>query len=125
MGTFTNATKVNRLVDSTIGYLGLRQCSSTLIGNVFLKGISGGQKRRVSIGVELMGEPSLLFMDEITSGLDSTSSYEIMNVIRLLAQLGHTIILTIHQPSSKIFELMRIHDFNMMVVESGKTAYFG
>merc|ERR1712228_681753 len=64
-------------------------------------------------------------MDEITSGLDSTSSYQIMGVIDALSQKGHTIIITIHQPSSRIFEMMNKRDFSMMVLESGRTEYFG
>eukprot|EP01083_Nonionella_stella_P274608 932227_1 len=113
------------LVENTIEHLGLKSCENTLIGNVFFKGISGGQKRRVSIGIELMGQPALLFLDEITSGLDSSSSYQIMNVINLLAKKGHTIIMTIHQPSSQIFNMMAKNDFTMMVLESGRSMYFG
>ena len=115
----------DELVQSTINYLGLSSCTDTIIGNIFFKGISGGQKRRVSIGVELMGQPSLLFMDEITSGLDSTSSYQIMGVVDALSKKGHTIIMTIHQPSSRIFDMMNKRDFSMMVLESGRTMYFG
>lgn len=101
-----NSINHDTLVDSTINDLGLGSCKDTLIGNIFIKGISGGQKRRVSIGIELMGKPKILFMDEITSGLDSTSSYKIVNLINLLSQKGHTIIMTIHQPSSRIFDMM-------------------
>lgn len=98
--------EINGLVNYTLGYLGLESCANTLIGNPYIKGVSGGQKRRVSIGIELMGQPNFLFMDEITSGLDSTSTYKLMNVVALLAQKGHTIVMTLHQPSSRVVEMM-------------------
>ena len=123
--SYKSSAERDELVQSTINYLGLSSCTDTIIGNIFFKGISGGQKRRVSIGVELMGQPSLLFMDEITSGLDSTSSYQIMGVVDALSKKGHTIIMTIHQPSSRIFDMMNKRDFSMMVLESGRTTYFG
>eukprot|EP00210_Caulerpa_lentillifera_P009722 g9272.t1 len=79
-------------VDSVITELGLRDAADVLIGSWFTKGISGGQKRRVSIGCELLISPSLLFLDEPTSGLDAASAYFVMKGIRSLAEGGRTII---------------------------------
>ncbi|CAM9270433.1 unnamed protein product, partial [Laminaria digitata] len=81
--------------------------SATLlqVGNVFLKGISGGQKRRTSIGVELVVKRKVLFLvDEPTSGLDAASASEIMALLRRLAsESGMIIVTSLHQPSSRVF----------------------
>lgn len=69
------------------------------------KGLSGGEKKRVSIGYELITDPSLLLLDEPTSGLDSFTSLKIMQNMRTEADRGMTVLATIHQPSSKIFFL--------------------
>ena len=61
------------LVDSTINEMGLQDCADTVIGNWHLRGISGGEKRRVSIAIEILMRPRLLFLDEPTSGLDRSS----------------------------------------------------
>jgi len=122
-GSF-NASDLD-MVEHTIEELGLKTCRDVLIGNIFFKGCSGGQKRRVSIGVELMSQPNLLFLDEPTSGLDSTSSFKVMSIVAALAKKGHTVVLTIHQPSSRIFNMMCDNDMSMLVLESGRTMYFG
>jgi ABC-type Mn2+/Zn2+ transport system ATPase subunit len=69
-------------------------------------GLSGGQKRRVSLGIELLAQPRMLFLDEPTSGLDSASAYAIMTSVRKYARATQTPVLcTIHQPSELLFEL--------------------
>ena len=85
--------------------MGLTDAAETLIGNWFLKGISGGQKRRLAIGCELVTHPTLLFLDEPTSGLDAASAYFVMANIRNLAEQGRTVVTVIHQPSSEVFDL--------------------
>ena len=62
--------------------------------------ISGGQKRRLSIAIELVTQPPLLFLDEVTSGLDATSAFQLLKLISKLARLGHSIVMTIHQVCS-------------------------
>lgn len=85
--------------------LKLTKCQDTKIGGIFIKGISGGERKRTSIGVELITDPSLIFLDEPTTGLDSFTSTQIMMLLKNLAESGRTIIQTIHQPNSDIFEM--------------------
>ncbi|PRQ52220.1 putative taurine-transporting ATPase [Rosa chinensis] len=108
---------------ATIREMGLQDAVNTRIGGWGDKGLSGGQKRRVTICIELLTRPKLLFLDEPTSGLDSAASYYVMSRI---ANLGHissprTIIASIHQPSSEVFQLFD----NLCLLSSGKTVYFG
>jgi ABC-type multidrug transport system ATPase subunit len=88
------------VVHTMIDELGLSACCDTVIGGSFKKGISGCEKRCVSIGIELVAHPSILFLDEPTGSLDS--SYAADQVMRLLSQVakaGNTVVFTIHQPS--------------------------
>jgi ABC-type multidrug transport system ATPase subunit len=71
-----------------------------LVGGHLLKGISGGEKKRTSIAFELISDPQVVILDEPTSGIDSLTSYIIINELKTLAKEGRTIILTIHQPNS-------------------------
>lgn len=89
-------------------------CADTRIGGVMLKGISGGERKRTSIGYELITDPSLVLLDEPTSGLDSTTAAKITKILKKEASTGKTIVATIHQPSSEIFNmfdrLILLHD---------------
>ncbi|CAB4283780.1 unnamed protein product [Prunus armeniaca] len=108
--------------EMTIREMGLQDSMDTRIGGWSVKGLSGGQKRRVSICIEILTRPKLLFLDEPTSGLDSAASYHVMNRIVKLAHLdGRTVIASIHQPSSEVFELFQ----NLCLLSSGRTVYFG
>ncbi|XP_042485033.1 ABC transporter G family member 1-like [Macadamia integrifolia] len=108
--------------ESTIREMGLQDAMNTRIGGWSVKGLSGGQKRRVSICIEVLTRPKLLFLDEPTSGLDSAASFHVMNRIAGLAQQdGRTVIASIHQPSSEVFELFQ----NLCLLSSGRTVYFG
>merc|ERR1719389_136039 len=71
-----------------------------------MNGISNGERKRVSIGVELITRPSIVFLDEPTTGLDSFSAWQVMRIVRNLADSGCTVICTLHQPSSEIFALV-------------------
>uniref|UniRef100_A0A453CG71 ABC transporter domain-containing protein n=1 Tax=Aegilops tauschii subsp. strangulata TaxID=200361 RepID=A0A453CG71_AEGTS len=109
------------LVEGTIVEMGLQDCADTVIGNWHLRGVSGGEKRRVSIALELLMRPRLLFLDEPTSGLDSSSAFFVTQTLRGLARDGRTVIASIHQPSSEVFEL-----FDMLfLLSGGKNVYFG
>jgi ABC-type multidrug transport system ATPase subunit len=73
-------------VDRLIEEFGLQGQADTLVGTPFRKGLSGGQKRRVSVAAQLITDPSILYLDEPTSGLDSTASHEVMSLIKRFAR---------------------------------------
>ncbi|KAJ4716858.1 ABC transporter G family member 11-like [Melia azedarach] len=117
-------TEKRERAELTITEMGLQDAVNTRIGGWSSKGLSGGQKRRVSICIELLTRPKLLFLDEPTSGLDSAASYYVMRRIAKLGQkdgVGRTIITSIHQPSSEVFQLFH----NLCLLSSGRTVYFG
>ncbi|XP_058097754.1 ABC transporter G family member 11-like isoform X1 [Magnolia sinica] len=109
------------LVESTIIEMGLQDCADTVIGNWHLRGISGGEKRRVSIALEILMRPRMLFLDEPTSGLDSASAFFVTQTLRGLSRDGRTVIASIHQPSSEVFELFD----RLYLLSGGRTVYFG
>ncbi|KAI9351338.1 P-loop containing nucleoside triphosphate hydrolase protein, partial [Obelidium mucronatum] len=111
------------LVESVILELGLKECANTLVGDEWRKGISGGEKRRVSVGVQLLMNPSLIFMDEPTTGLDSFSARSLIETLVSLAhKTNRTIILSIHQPRSDIFSCF---DQITLLARGGRLAYCG
>jgi ABC-type multidrug transport system ATPase subunit len=79
----------------------------TYVGGKIIKGISGGEKKRVCIAVEMVGKPSVLVLDEPTSGLDSFTANVVIKILRKLSEEGKTIIFTIHQPSYQIFHSLQ------------------
>ncbi|XP_020703545.1 ABC transporter G family member 11-like [Dendrobium catenatum] len=102
--------------------MGLKDAMDTRIGGRTTKGISSGQKKRVSICIETLTRPKLLFLDEPTSGLDSAASYHVMSrIVNQARQYDGTVITSIHQPSSEIFDLFD----NLCLLCAGKTIYFG
>lgn len=108
-------------VDEVIRLLGLESCRKVVIGGATRKGISGGERKRVSIGIELLPFPQLLFLDEPTSGLDSVSSLALCRILRSLAHQECAIIATIHQPQFRIFELFD----DLILLKSGHFLYSG
>eukprot|EP00930_Biecheleria_cincta_P037390 TRINITY_DN2565_c0_g2_i2.p1 TRINITY_DN2565_c0_g2~~TRINITY_DN2565_c0_g2_i2.p1 ORF type:complete len:619 (-),score=111.21 TRINITY_DN2565_c0_g2_i2:13-1830(-) len=100
-----NKEEVESLTNDMIESLGLKECANTYAGNDMIKGISGGQKKRTSIGAELITNPAITFLDEPTSGLDTAAAYNVCNVLKQLANAGQSVMCTIHQPSSEIFQL--------------------
>ncbi len=109
-------------VEKVINLLGLEAHKDTKVGNSFVRGLSGGQVRRVSIGCELVASPKLLFLDEPTSGLDSATSYNVMKELKAIAQkTGTAMIITIHQPSELVFEMAD----RLLLISEGNTCYFG
>jgi ABC-type multidrug transport system ATPase subunit len=99
----TAAQKKQRAEDVLLK-LGLKDCADNLIGSDLIKGISGGEKRRVSIAVQILTDPRVLLLDEPTSGLDAFTASSIMEVLQGLANEGRTLILTIHQSRSDLFQ---------------------
>lgn len=101
---------------------GLNNQSHTLIGTPIRKGVSGGQKRRVSVASQLITAPKILFLDEPTSGLDSAASYEVIKFVRNIAKKHNILVIaSIHQPSTTTFELFD----KLLLLSRGKTAYNG
>ncbi|CAI9774026.1 unnamed protein product [Fraxinus pennsylvanica] len=92
---------------------------NTVIGNWHLRGISGGEKKRLSIALEILMRPKLLFLDEPTTGLDSASAFFVTQTLRALSRGGRTVIASIHQPSSEVFEL-----FDRLYLLSGGKTFF-
>ena len=110
-----------RIVEEVILELGLKECANTRIGNTQHRGCSGGEKRRVSIGVQLLANPSVLFLDEPTTGLDATSAFQLIRTLKKLASKGRTIVTTIHQPRSEIWDFFD----NLIVLSKGSPVYSG
>lgn len=82
--------------DEVIKMLGLEKCKNTRVGGDVIRGVSGGEKKRTSIALELITDPSVLFLDEPTTGLDSKSALDVASVLKMLSENGRTIITTIH-----------------------------
>ncbi|KAK4283386.1 hypothetical protein QN277_000339 [Acacia crassicarpa] len=101
--------------------LGLQSATQTYIGNEGKRGVSGGERRRVSIGVDIIHKPSLLFLDEPTSGLDSTSAYSVVEKVKDIARSGSIVLMTIHQPSYRIQMLLD----RLTILARGRLIYLG
>lgn len=121
---FSHASKadLHNLVMTTIDSLGLSEARNLKVGNPLQKTISGGQRKRLNIGLELLREPSVLFVDEPTSGLSSNDSENIMDLLKELSLRGKMVFVVIHQPSSEIFKM-----FDKLVIldKGGHQIYYG
>ncbi|KAL8129772.1 hypothetical protein V2J09_018927 [Rumex salicifolius] len=111
------AARVQALIDQ----LGLRNAAKTVIGDESHRGVSGGERRRVSIGIDIIHDPIILFLDEPTSGLDSTSAFMVIKVLKRIAQSGSIVITSIHQPSQRIISLLD----RLLFISRGQTVFSG
>ncbi|KAG9145334.1 hypothetical protein Leryth_008269 [Lithospermum erythrorhizon] len=118
--TFSKAKKKMR-IQALIDQLGLRNAAKTIIGDEGHRGVSGGERRRVSIGIDIIHDPIVLFLDEPTSGLDSTSAYMVVKVLQRIAQSGSIVIMSIHQPSYRILGILD----QMIFLSRGQMVYSG
>ena len=119
----TSITEISELADDIIVNLGLIKVRDRIVGDVRRRGISGGEKKRVNIGLELMGKPRILFLDEPTSGLDASSSSLVMSSLKsLVRDDGVTVVSVIHQPRKFIFELI---DNVFLLGMGGRIVYHG
>ncbi|KAG0604531.1 hypothetical protein M758_10G178300 [Ceratodon purpureus] len=115
--------EVNTRVDEIIKQMGLDHVRNTVIGSPEKRGISGGERKRVCVGMELLTHPQLLFLDEPTSGLDSVTALSLCEQLQNLAAIGKscTIVCTIHQPQAKIFNLFHY----LIILKAGQVIYQG
>ncbi|XP_062852054.1 ATP-binding cassette sub-family G member 8 [Trichomycterus rosablanca] len=117
---FSQAQRDQR-VDDVIAELRLRQCANTRVGNNYIRGVSGGERRRVSIAVQLLWNPGILILDEPTSGLDSFTAHNLVITLSRLAQGNRLVLLSVHQPRSDIFQLFDL----VVLLSSGSAVYCG
>ncbi|RDL37213.1 p-loop containing nucleoside triphosphate hydrolase protein [Venustampulla echinocandica] len=111
-------SRINALLES----FGLKAQENNIVGTPIRKGISGGQKRRLSVASQLITAPKILFLDEPTSGLDSAASFEVMSFVKDIAKTNNLIVIaSIHQPSTTTFGLFD----KLILLSQGKTQYFG
>ncbi|RYR50994.1 hypothetical protein Ahy_A06g026059 isoform H [Arachis hypogaea] len=114
-------SKKKARVHALIDQLGLRNAATTVIGDEGHRGVSGGERRRVSIGIDIIHDPIVLFLDEPTSGLDSTSAFMVVKVLQRIAQSGSIVIMSIHQPSYRILGLLD----RLIFLSHGQTVFSG
>jgi ATP-binding cassette subfamily G (WHITE) protein 2 len=109
-------------IDEVLRLLGISHTRNVIIGNTRRKGISGGERKRVSVAMELLNRPKLIFLDEPTSGLDSSTALSVCEALKNLTIVGEcTVVTTIHQPQPKIFALFD----NLMLMKQGNLVYQG
>lgn len=114
--------QINEIVQQTLVDFGLVEAQDLIVGNPLKKILSGGQRKRLNIALELMREPSILFVDEPTSGLSSADSEKVMYLLKRQCLKGKLVFANIHQPSSDIYKL-----FDRMIVmdKGGRVVFFG
>ncbi|PAA61248.1 hypothetical protein BOX15_Mlig010405g1 [Macrostomum lignano] len=110
-----------RKVESVIEELGLSKVADSKIGTELIRGVSGGERKRTNIGMELITDPSVLFLDEPTTGLDAFTAGSVLRTLRNLANAGRTIVFSIHQPKYSIYRLFD----NLTLVVAGRIIYHG
>ncbi|KAG8761944.1 hypothetical protein FRC11_012005 [Ceratobasidium sp. 423] len=120
--TMSRKSKIAR-AEEVMKMLGLDLCADNLVGGELLKGISGGEKRRLSLAVQMINDPAVLIVDEPTSGLDALTANNVMTALNDIARSGRTIILSIHQPRSDIY--VDKLDNIVLLVKGGQVAYAG
>ncbi|KAJ3682777.1 hypothetical protein LUZ60_013004 [Juncus effusus] len=116
-----SSSKKKARVQALIDQLGLRAAANTIIGDEGHRGVSGGERRRVSIGTDIIHDPIVLFLDEPTSGLDSTSAFMVVKVLQRIAQSGSVVVMSVHQPSYRILSLFD----RLLFLSRGQTVFYG
>ena len=113
----------NQLIEDTMAVLGLLEIRHVVIGDEFKRGVSGGQRKRVNIGMELVADPEMMFLDEPTSGLDSTSAKDVVAALKDIAiEKNVAISVVLHQPR---FDIFRMFDDLLLLGVGGRTVYVG
>ncbi|KAJ3416423.1 hypothetical protein HDV05_001581 [Chytridiales sp. JEL 0842] len=117
-----SSTETEAFIDGVLDVLNLSHVQHNPIGDESTRGVSGGQRKRVNIGMELASVPLALFLDEPTSGLDSTAALKVAEILKRVASIGLTVVAVIHQPR---FEIFQQFDEILMIAPGGRTAYLG
>uniref|UniRef100_A0A672L983 Broad substrate specificity ATP-binding cassette transporter ABCG2 n=1 Tax=Sinocyclocheilus grahami TaxID=75366 RepID=A0A672L983_SINGR len=108
-------------VNHLISELGLNKVADAKVGTQLIRGISSGERKRTSIGMELIIDPSVLFLDEPTSGLDASTAHSVLLLLKRMAGQGRTVIMSIHQPRYSIYRLFD----SLTLLANGKQVYHG
>ncbi|KAG2462984.1 ABCG2 protein, partial [Polypterus senegalus] len=114
-------TEKQERVSNVITELGLTRVADSKLGTELIRGVSGGERKRTNIGMELITEPPVLFLDEPTTGLDASTAKAVLALLKRLAQRGRTIIFSIHQPRYSIFKLFD----SLTLLAIGRVIYHG
>jgi ABC-type multidrug transport system ATPase subunit/ABC-type multidrug transport system permease subunit len=122
--SYAQVTEAQRVafVEEMLELLELQEIANRVIGEDADSGLLMGERKRVTIGVELVANPSVLFLDEPTTGLDAAKALEVMRAVKKIAASGRSVICTIHQPSCVTFEMF---DMLLLLRHGGRTVYFG
>jgi len=104
-----------------LGLLKLDHRADTIVGDAITRGVSGGEKRRVTIGVELVKPARVIYLDEPTTGLDATAALRVMRVLKGLTTAGNTVVCAAKQPS---YEILSLFD-KVMIMAKGQIAFLG
>jgi ABC-type multidrug transport system ATPase subunit len=116
------AEEKDAFIANLISSLSLGDCQDTRVGNAKARGISGGEKKRLSLGCELISSPRLIFADEPTSQLDSFQAHKVMTSLHRLAHdFGHTVVISIHQPAGEIFNMID----DLILLAQGQVVFCG
>ncbi|KAL7580267.1 hypothetical protein ACA910_013002 [Epithemia clementina (nom. ined.)] len=121
LGSQVHKSVRDQVVNDLLEQVDLTKSADTIVGDSKIRGISGGERKRLSIAVEMIDSPSLVFLDEPTSGLDSTACTSLIQTLRNLADQGKTVVAVIHQPSQHVFSKFD----DLLLVSEGKQMYFG
>ncbi|KAM6346628.1 broad substrate specificity ATP-binding cassette transporter ABCG2 isoform 2-T2 [Podargus strigoides] len=111
----------NERINQIIKELGLSKVADSKVGTQFTRGVSGGERKRTNIGMELITDPAILFLDEPTTGLDASTANAVLLLLKRMAKQGKTIIFSIHQPRYSIFRLFD----NLTLLAAGRVLYHG
>lgn len=117
----TSKQMINSIVEDVLNVMQLLDVQHSIVGNVERRGISGGQRKRVNIGLELAARPSILMLDEPTSGLDATTALDIIRSVKRLTAIGMTVVMVVHQPRYSLFTLFD----EVLLLGGGQTVYLG
>eukprot|EP00591_Stephanopyxis_turris_P004942 CAMPEP_0195512664 /NCGR_PEP_ID=MMETSP0794_2-20130614/4548_1 /TAXON_ID=515487 /ORGANISM="Stephanopyxis turris, Strain CCMP 815" /LENGTH=700 /DNA_ID=CAMNT_0040640507 /DNA_START=237 /DNA_END=2339 /DNA_ORIENTATION=+ len=121
LGKLVSKSERDAMVEELMDMLSLTKSANTIVGDSKIRGVSGGERKRLSIACEMIDSPPVIFLDEPTSGLDSYQATQVVQTLKKLADSGKTIIASIHQPSQRAFSMFD----DLLLVSEGRQMYFG